>query len=77
MSDSINWFIAVTGVVLTVLIGSITYYSVVDSNNSKEIVTRAIERGLDPTTAACASKLSTNNRDVRNTCEKMAIVKGK
>lgn len=72
-----NWIVSVAGIVVTVLIGCVTYENVVASNNAKEIVTRAIERGIDPTAAACASQLSTSNKDVRNTCEKLAIVKGK
>lgn len=72
-----NLFISVTGIVLTTLIGCMTYFNVVESNNSKEIVNAAIARGVDPVVAACASQLSTNNRDVRATCEKMSIIKGK
>lgn len=72
-----NMFISVLGIILTTLIGCVTYFNVVDSNNSKEIVNAAIARGIDPSVAACAAQLSTQNRDVRSTCEKMAIIKGK
>lgn len=75
--NDFNWLISIFGIVLTVLISCITYYNVIDSNNSKEIVNAAIARGIDPVVAACASHLSTNNRDVRATCEKMSIIKGK
>lgn len=72
-----NVFIGVMGIVFTTLIGCLTYYNVVESNNAKEIVSRAIERGVDATTAACAAQLTTNSKDVRSTCEKIAIIKGK
>lgn len=72
-----NWVVAVAGIVVTVLIGCVTYFNVIDSNNSKDIVTRAIERGIDPTAAACAAQVSTTSKDVRSTCEKYAITKGK
>ena len=76
MNES-NMFISVLGIIATTLIGCVTYYNVIESNNSKEIVNAAIARGIDPTVAACASQLSTGNKDVRSTCEKMAIIKGK
>lgn len=76
MNDS-NILTTVTGIVAITLIGSISYVSVVDSSNSKEIVTAAIARGLDPTAAACAGQIATTSRDVRSTCEKLAIIKGK
>jgi hypothetical protein len=72
-----NMFIGVMGIVFTTLIGCLTYYSVVESNNAKEIVSRAIERGVDTTAAACAAQLTTNSREVRSTCEKAALIKGK
>lgn len=75
--EGTNVFITAFAIVIIAVSGCITYYNVVESNNSKEIVSRAIERGIDPVQASCASKLSTNSKDVRNTCEKMAIIKGK
>ena len=72
-----NMFVTIAGIVAVTAIGCITYFHVVDSNNSKEIVSRAIERGLDPMTASCAANIATNNRDIRSTCEKMSIIKGK
>lgn len=76
MNES-NMFIAVLGIVATTFIGCVTYFYVVDSNNSKDIVNAAIARGVDPVTAACASQLTTNSRDVRSTCEKASLIKGK
>lgn len=70
-------FVAVTGLVLASLIGGMTYYEVVDSNNNKEMVVRAIERGVDPVTAACAANLNSRSPNIRSTCEKIAIIKGK
>ena len=73
-----NTISTIAGIVAVALIGSLTYFHVVDSNNNKEIITRAIERGLDPISAACASKIGTHSSaDIRATCEKMAIIKGK
>lgn len=77
MPDNKNILYTICGIVLLMLIGSVTYESIVESNNNKEIVTRAIERGLDPVTAACAGQISTKNKDLRSTCEKIAIIKGK
>lgn len=75
--DSSNVFVTAAAIVVIAVSGCITYFNVVDSNNSKEIVSRAIERGMDPMQASCAANISTNSRDVRATCEKMAIIKGK
>jgi hypothetical protein len=72
-----NMFVTIAGIVAVTAIGCVTYFHVIDSNNSKEIVSRAIERGLDPMTASCAANIATNNRDIRSTCEKMSIIKGK
>ena len=71
-----NLTTTIGGICIIVLIGCYAYFGVVESNNSKEIVVKAIERGLDPITAACAGQISTSSKDVRNTCEKMAIIKG-
>ena len=76
-TDNHNILYTICGIVFVMLIGSLTYEGVVQSNNNKEIVTRAIERGLDPVTAACAGQISTSNKDVRSTCEKVSIIKGK
>ena len=72
-----NMLITIAGIVAVTAIGCVTYSHVVDSNNSKEIVSRAIERGLDPMTASCDANIATNKRDIRSTCEKMSIIKGK
>lgn len=77
ISDNNNILYTICGIAFVALIGCLTYENIVESNNNKEIVTRAIERGLDPVTAACAGKISTSNRDLRATCEKLAIIKGK
>jgi hypothetical protein len=76
MNDT-NILATVAGIVAITLIGSFAYVNIVDSNNSKEIVTAAIARGLDPVAAACAGQISTASKDVRSTCEKLAIIKGK
>jgi hypothetical protein len=76
-SDNNNILYTICGIGFMTLIGCLTYEGVVQSNNNKEIVTRAIERGLDPVTAACAGQISTGNKDLRATCEKLAIIKGK
>jgi len=76
MSET-NVFVSVAGIVLAFLIGGMTYYHVVDSNNAKDIVTRAIERGMDPVMAACAANINAQSDKIRSTCEKIAIVKGK
>lgn len=76
--NNTNIIATISGIVAVTLVGSITYFQVVSNNNNKEIVTRAIERGLDPTTAACASRIGSNSTaDIRATCEKLAIIKGK
>jgi hypothetical protein len=75
--DSINILSTIIGIVAVAAIGCFTYAHVIDSNNSKEIVSRAIERGLDPMVASCAAQVATNSRDVRSTCEKVNIIKGK
>jgi hypothetical protein len=75
--SELNVVVSVGGIVLSILISGMTYYNVVDSNNNKEIVTRAIERGNDPVSAACAANINTGNGQVRSTCEKLAIIKGK
>lgn len=77
ITENKNILYTICGIVALMAIGCVTYESVVNSNNNKEIVTRAIERGLDPVTAACASQISTGNKDIRSTCEKLAIIKGK
>jgi hypothetical protein len=78
MSDSFNVGLTVIGAVIIAIGGCITYYNVIDSNNTKEIVTKAIERGVDPLTAACATQIAgQNNGQARSTCEKIAIIKGK
>lgn len=69
--------VTVAGIVAIALIGSISYVMITESNNSKEIVTAAIARGIDPLAAACAGKIATGNHDIRGTCEKLAIIKGK
>jgi hypothetical protein len=77
MSEFESIFItAISAVVITVS-GCMTYYNVIDSNNTKEIVTKAIERGIDPVAAACATQITSNNDKSRSTCEKLAIIKGK
>jgi hypothetical protein len=75
--SEVNVLVSVGGIVLSILISGMTYYNVVDSNNNKEIVTRAIERGNDPVAAACAANINSRDGAVRATCEKMAIIKGK
>ncbi len=75
--DNHNVFVTALAIVIMTVTGCLTYFNVVDSNNNKEIVSRAIERGGDPIQAACAASISTSQRDVRATCEKMAIIKGK
>lgn len=75
--DNFNILYTIIGIVAVTAIGCVTYSHVTDSNNSKEIVSRAIERGLDPMVASCAANVATNNRDVRSTCEKVNIIKGK
>lgn len=72
-----NVFYTILGIVCVTAIGCVTYFAVVDSNNSKEIVTRAIERGVDPLVAACSANVTTGSKDVRSTCEKINIIKGK
>lgn len=76
-SDNNNILYTICGIGFMTFIGCLTYLEVVESNNNKEIVTRAIERGLDPVTAACAGQISTKSKDLRSTCEKLAIIKGK
>ena len=71
-----NVLITALAIVFMTVAGCATYFHVVDSNNNKEIVVRAIERGLDPVQASCAANIATSSRDVRSTCEKMAIIKG-
>lgn len=71
-----NLTITIGGICIIALIGCLSYQSVVESNNSKEIVVKAIERGIDPITAACAGQVSTGSKEIRNTCEKLAIIKG-
>jgi hypothetical protein len=75
--DNSNVFVSAAAIVIIAVSGCITYSNIVDSNNNKEIVSRAIERGMDPVQASCAANISTNSRDIRSTCEKMAIIKGK
>jgi tryptophan synthase alpha subunit len=72
-----NVFVTIAGIVLVTLIGCMTYFNVIESNNNKEIVTRAIERGIDPVVASCAANINTSSRDIRSTCEKVSIIKGK
>ena len=72
-----NVFVTIACIVLVTLFGCITYFNVIESNNSKEIVTRAIERGIDPVIASCAANINTGNKDIRSTCEKVNIIKGK
>lgn len=72
-----NVFVTSAAIVIIVIAGCMTYSSVIDSNNSKEIVSRAIERGMDPVQASCAAAINSSQRDVRATCEKFAIIKGK
>lgn len=72
-----NIFTTIAGICIITGISCVTYTHVVDSNNNKEIVSRAIERGIDPITAACAANLATGNKDIRNSCEKAQIIKGK
>lgn len=75
--NEVNIFITIAGIVAITGIGCLSYTHVTDSNNNKEIVSRAIERGIDPITAACAANLATGNKDIRNSCEKAQIIKGK
>ena len=75
--DNQNVFWTILGIVTITVSCCITYFAVVDSNNSKEIVSRAIERGIDPVVAACAAQVTTGNQSVRSTCEKVQIIKGK
>jgi hypothetical protein len=75
--ENSNIFVTIAGIVAVTAIGCFTYSHVVDSNNNKEIVSRAIERGLDPMTASCAANIATNNKEIRSTCEKISIIKGK
>ena len=77
ITDNNNILYTICGIVFMTVIGCLTYQEIVESNNNKEIVTRAIERGLDPVTAACAGQISSKNKDLRSTCEKLAIIKGK
>lgn len=73
--DTDNLFISALAIVIIVIAGSVTYYNVVENNNAKEIVTRAIERGLDPVVANCATKVDSDTF-TRSTCEKYFIIKG-
>lgn len=75
--DNQNVFWTIAGIVVITVSCCITYFNVTDSNNSKEIVSRAIERGVDPVVAACAAQVTTGNHNVRSTCEKVQIIKGK
>jgi hypothetical protein len=72
-----NVLVTAAAIVIISVAGCVTYLNVVDSNNNKEIVSRAIERGMDPLQASCAANISTNSKDIRTTCEKLAIIKGK
>jgi hypothetical protein len=72
-----NVLVTAAAIVIISVAGCLTYLNVVDSNNNKEIVSRAIERGMDPLQASCAANISTNSKDIRTTCEKLAIIKGK
>lgn len=72
-----NVLISAAAMVLMTLAGCLTYFHVVDSNNNKEVVTRAIERGNDPISAACAASLSNSSKDMKTTCEKLALIRDK
>ena len=75
--DSNNVFVTAAAIVAMTVAGCLTYFNVVDSNNNKEIVTRAIERGNDPIAAACAANLGNQSKDVKNTCEKLTLMRNK
>lgn len=75
MLDTDNLFITALAVVIITISGCFTYVNITNSNNSKEIVTRAIERGLDPVLASCATKIDSDSF-TRGTCEKYFISKG-
>ncbi len=77
MMEGNNVLVTAAAIVIISVAGCLTYLNVVDSNNNKEIVSRAIERGMDPLQASCAANISTNSKDIRTTCEKLAIIKGK
>jgi glutamine amidotransferase PdxT len=78
MSEFESIFVTAISAVIITVAGCMTYYNVIESNNTKDIVTKAIERGIDPVAAACASQITSSNNDkARSTCEKLAIIKGK
>lgn len=76
MSENNFWafFWSAVSIVIITITGSVTYFNVTEVNNQASVVTKAIERGLDPVSAACAANILTPS--TRNTCEKYFLIRG-